>query len=209
MKVIVVDDDAIVAKSLQLILSAENDIEVVGVGTSGPDAVRLFDGQRPDVLLMDVQMPDGDGLAAARDILDAHPDARIIFLTTFSDDEYIVEALRLGARGYLIKQDIATIAPAVRSVMAGQSVLGDEVLERATALGTLAATRPDESALSPLTARERDVMRAVADGLDNTEIAGALCLSEGTVRNHVSAALTKLELKNRTQLAVFYYQNCR
>lgn len=210
MRVIVVDDDAIVAKSLRLILSAEKDIDVVGLGTSGPDAVRLFEDELPEVLLMDIQMPDGDGLTAAREILGAHPTARIVFLTTFSDDEYITGALRLGARGYLIKQDIDTIAPALRAVMAGQSVLGDEVLERATALGAASASvQPDESALSPLTTRERDVARAVADGLDNKEIAGALCLSEGTVRNHISAVLTKLGLRNRTQLAVFYYQNCR
>lgn len=210
MRVIVVDDDAIVAKSLRLILSAEKDIDVVGLGTSGPDAVRLFEDELPEVLLMDIQMPDGDGLTAAREILGAHPTARIVFLTTFSDDEYITGALRLGARGYLIKQDIDTIAPALRAVMAGQSVLGDEVLERATALGAASApVQPDESALSPLTTRERDVVRAVADGLDNKEIAGALCLSEGTVRNHISAVLTKLGLRNRTQLAVFYYQNCR
>ncbi|ERL10032.1 DNA-binding NarL/FixJ family response regulator [Olsenella profusa DSM 13989] len=210
MRVIVVDDDAIVAKSLRLILSAEKDIDVVGLGTSGPDAVRLFEDELPEVLLMDIQMPDGDGLTASREILGAHPTARIVFLTTFSDDEYITGALRLGARGYLIKQDIDTIAPALRAVMAGQSVLGDEVLERATALGAASApVQPDESALSPLTTRERDVVRAVADGLDNKEIAGALCLSEGTVRNHISAVLTKLGLRNRTQLAVFYYQNCR
>lgn len=210
MRVIVVDDDAIVAKSLRLILSAEKDIDVVGLGTSGPDAVRLFEDELPEVLLMDIQMPDGDGLTASREILGAHPTARIVFLTTFSDDEYITGALRLGARGYLIKQDIDTIAPALRAVMAGQSVLGDEVLERATALGAASASvQPDESALSPLTTRERDVVRAVADGLDNKEIAGALCLSEGTVRNHISAVLTKLGLRNRTQLAVFYYQNCR
>lgn len=210
MRVIVVDDDAIVAKSLRLILSAEKDIDVVGLGTSGPDAVRLFEDELPEVLLMDIQMPDGDGLTASREILGAHPTARIVFLTTFSDDEYITGALHLGARGYLIKQDIDTIAPALRAVMAGQSVLGDEVLERATALGAASApVQPDESALSPLTTRERDVVRAVADGLDNKEIAGALCLSEGTVRNHISAVLTKLGLRNRTQLAVFYYQNCR
>lgn len=210
MRVIVVDDDAIVAKSLQLILSAEEDIDVVGIGASGPDAVRLFEAELPEVLLMDIQMPDGDGLAAAREILGAHPGARIVFLTTFSDDEYIAGALRLGVRGYLIKQDIATIAPALRAVMAGQCVLGGEVLERAAALGDASMpAQPDESALDALTTRERDVVHAVADGLDNTEIASALCLSEGTVRNHISAALTKLGLRNRTQLAVFYYQNCR
>lgn len=134
MRVIVVDDDAIVVRSLSTILGAEPDIEVAGTGTSGEEAVSLFSACEPDVVLMDIQMPGGDGLSAAEKILAADPAARVVFLTTFSDDDYIVRALRLGARGYLIKQDVATIAPALRSVMAGQSVLEGEVLARAAAL---------------------------------------------------------------------------
>lgn len=218
MRVIIVDDDPIVANSLSLILSAEADIEPIATSTSGDDAISLFEEHLPDVLLMDIQMPGRDGLSAAEEILSRHPGARIIFLTTFSDDEYIVRALRLGTRGYLIKQDISTIAPALRSVMAGQVVLEGEVLERATTLGarcTSAGGTPQpeilsvEGALAPLTEREREVVRAVADGLDNREIADALCLSAGTVRNHISSILAKLGLKNRTQIAVFFYRNCR
>ena len=217
MRVIIVDDDPIVAKSLSLILSAEADIEPIATSTSGDDAISLFEEHLPDVLLMDIQMPGCDGLSAAEEILSRHPGARIVFLTTFSDDEYIVRALRLGTRGYLIKQDISTIAPALRSVMAGQVVLEGEVLERATTLGarcTSAGGTPQpeilsvEGALVPLTEREREVVRAVADGLDNREIADALCLSAGTVRNHISSILAKLGLKNRTQIAVFFYRNC-
>ncbi len=218
MRVIIVDDDPIVAKSLSLILSVEADIEPIATGTRGDDAITLFEECLPDVLLMDIQMPGCDGLSAAEEILSRHPGARIVFLTTFSDDEYIVRALRLGTRGYLIKQDISTIAPALRSVMAGQVVLEGEVLERATTLGarrTSAGGTPQpeilsvEGALAPLTEREREVVRAVADGLDNREIADALCLSAGTVRNHISSILAKLGLKNRTQIAVFFYRNCR
>lgn len=217
MRVIIVDDDPIVAKSLSLILSVEADIEPIATGTRGDDAITLFEECLPDVLLMDIQMPGCDGLSAAEEILSRHPGARIVFLTTFSDDEYIVRALRLGTRGYLIKQDISTIAPALRSVMAGQVVLEGEVLERATTLGarrTSAGGTPQpeilsvEGALAPLTEREREVVRAVADGLDNREIADALCLSAGTVRNHISSILAKLVLKNRTQIAVFFYRNC-
>lgn len=217
MRVIIVDDDPIVAKSLSLILSAEADIEPIATGTRGDDAITLFEECLPDVLLMDIQMPGCDGLSAAEEILSRHPGARIVFLTTFSDDEYIVRALRLGTRGYLIKQDISTIAPALRSVMAGQVVLEGEVLERATTLGARhksagGTPQPEtlsvEGALAPLTEREREVVRAVADGLDNREIADALYLSAGTVRNHISSILAKLGLKNRTQIAVFFYRNC-
>ena len=130
MRVIVVDDDSLICDSLEIILGAQDGIDVVGTGTSGHDAVRLFAELDPDVALLDIQMPGRDGLSAAREILRGRPDARIVFLATFSDDGYIVQALRLGARGYLIKQDVAAIAPAPRSVMRGQSVLEGEVLAR-------------------------------------------------------------------------------
>lgn len=207
MRVIVVDDDAIVVRSLSTILSVEPDIEVVGAGTSGEEAVSLFSACEPDVVLMDIQMPGGDGLSAAEKILAANPAARVVFLTTFSDDDYIVRALRLGARGYLIKQDVATIAPALRSVMAGQSVLEGEVLARAAALSA-GGVRPSrgEPEMRGLTEREREVVRAIADGMSNAEVAAALYMSEGTVRNHISAILAKLGLRNRTQIAVYYYR---
>ena len=207
MRVIVVDDDAIVVRSLSTILSVEPDIKVVGTGTSGEEAVSLFSACEPDVVLMDIQMPGGDGLSAAEKILAAEPAARVVFLTTFSDDDYIVRALRLGARGYLIKQDVATIAPALRSVMAGQSVLEGEVLARAAALSA-DCVRPqrEEPEMRGLTEREREVVRAIADGMSNAEVAAALYMSEGTVRNHISAILAKLGLRNRTQIAVYYYR---
>ena len=207
MRVIVVDDDAIVVRSLSTILGAEPDIEVAGTGTSGEEAVSLFSACEPDVVLMDIQMPGGDGLSAAEKILAADPAARVVFLTTFSDDDYIVRALRLGARGYLIKQDVATIAPALRSVMAGQSVLEGGVLARAAALSA-DGVRPSrgEPEMRGLTEREREVVRAIADGMSNAEVAAALYMSEGTVRNHISAILAKLGLRNRTQIAVYYYR---
>ena len=207
MRVIVVDDDAIVVRSLSTILSVEPDIEVVGTGTSGEEAVSLFSACEPDVVLMDIQMPGGDGLSAAEKILAANPAARVVFLTTFSDDDYIVRALRLGARGYLIKQDVGTIAPALRSVMAGQSVLEGEVLARAAALSA-DCVRPqrEEPEMRGLTEREREVVRAIADGMSNVEVAAALYMSEGTVRNHISSILAKLGLRNRTQIAVYYYR---
>ena len=214
MRVIVVDDDAIVVRSLATILGAEPDVEVVGTGTSGEEAVSLYSSCSPDVALMDIQMPGGDGLSAAEKILAADPAARVVFLTTFSDDEYIVRALSLGAAGYLIKQDVGGVAPALRAVMAGRSVLEGEVLERAVSLGAPAggkgAPEPDLVAMFPqLTEREREVVRLVAEGLDNREVAAAAYMGEGTVRNHISQILAKLGLRNRTQIAVAYWRALR
>ena len=142
MRVLIVDDDAIVVQSLATILSAEDGIDVVGTCLSGAEAVQEFRRLRPDVLLMDIRMPGADGLSAAEEILEGDPQARIVFLTTFSDDEYIVRALRMGARGYLIKQDVAQIAPALRSVMVGVCVLEGDVLERGASMGMRALPSP-------------------------------------------------------------------
>ena len=142
MRVLIVDDDAIVVQSLATILSAEDGIDVVGTCLSGAEAVQEFRRLRPDVLLMDIRMPGADGLSVAEEILEGDPQARIVFLTTFSDDEYIVRALRMGARGYLIKQDVAQIAPALRSVMVGVCVLEGDVLERGAFMGMRALPAP-------------------------------------------------------------------
>jgi DNA-binding NarL/FixJ family response regulator len=224
-RVFIVDDDPIVRTSLRTILDAQGDIKVCGDCGNGHEACRLFDERRPDILLMDIQMPECGGIEAAEMIIAAHPQARIVFLTTFSDDEYIVAALRLGACGYLIKQEVANIAPALRSVMAGQMVLGGEVVGKVGSLfaetrdgtrGDGSSTRRDGPSVLgntdespwhvPLTEREHEIIGLVAQGLDNKEIAARIYISEGTVRNHVSAILQKLHLKNRTQLAIYYYK---
>ena len=216
MKVLIVDDDALVTQSLATILSVEPDVEVVGRGGSGPEAVEKHRELNPDILLLDIRMPGGDGLGAAEQILAEDEDARIVFLTTFSDDEYIVRALRMGARGYLIKQDVARIAPALRSVMAGVSVLEGEVVERSAAMGlggggsaSGSGQMPRSAVFESLTEREYEVVEAVSEGLDNAEVADRLFMSEGTVRNHISSILAKLGLRNRTQVAVLYYRSAR
>ncbi len=217
MKVLIVDDDALVAQSLSTILSVEDDVEIVGLGRSGPEAIEKYRELKPDILLMDIQMPGGDGLSAAERILAEDVAARIVFLTTFSDDEYIVRALRMGSRGYLIKQDVAQIAPALRSVMAGVCVLEGEVLGRSATMRLNARSepgapqgRPSRSAVfAALTDREYEVVEAVAEGLDNAEVAARLFMSEGTVRNHISSILAKLGLRNRTQVAVMYYRSAQ
>lgn len=216
--VAVVDDDPFVCASLKTILDAQADMVVVGTGTCGPDAIDLFEAHRPHILLMDIQMPCGGGLEAAESILKVHADARIVFLTTFSDDEYIVRALQLGAKGYLIKQDVSDIAPALRSVMAGQSVLGGEVVGRMDSLLRLQSPSGEAGAYAPcpqgrallrdagLTDRELQIVELIAQGMDNREIANVIYIGEGTVRNHISVILQKLDVRNRTQLAVFYYR---
>ena len=217
MKVLIVDDDALVTQSLATILSVEPDVEVVGRGGSGPEAVEKHRELNPDILLLDIRMPGGDGLGAAEQILAEDEDARIVFLTTFSDDEYIVRALRMGSRGYLIKQDVAQIAPALRSVMAGVCVLEGEVLERSATMRLSARPETDGPQNRPLrgtvfaalTDREYEVVEAVAEGLDNAEVAARLFMSEGTVRNHISSILAKLGLRNRTQVAVMYYRSAQ
>lgn len=218
MRVVIADDDAVVVESLRIVLDAQPDIEVAGCGTDGADAVRLAAEAAPDVVLLDIQMPGVDGLAAAEQILAASQPPRVVFLTTFSDDEYIVRALSLGAAGYLIKQDVAGVAPALRAVMAGRSVLEGEVLERAVALGAggaagasgATAEKLDLATVFPqLTDREREVVALIAEGLDNREVAAAAYMGEGTVRNHISSILAKLHLRNRTQIAVAYWRALR
>ena len=294
-RVVIVDDDPFVGASLRTILEARGGVAVAAVGTRGAGAAALYEGLRPDILLLDIRMPDLSGLAAAEAVLAAHPQARIVFLTTFADDDYIVRALALGARGYLIKQDAATLEGALHAVMEGQMVLGSDVTERVTALIGRSAPSPRPPAeasshppvgansqapaeanahplvgassrspwaatstrlprsandvraegdqevaptnadpldvgrqnaretapakrMSPeaggafpafaadLTERERDIAELIAEGLDNREIAGALYLSEGTVRNHISAILQKCGLKNRTQIAIAWWR---
>jgi DNA-binding NarL/FixJ family response regulator len=212
MRLVIIDDDPFICGSLTTILDAQPDIEVVGVGHDGVEAEELYRSYRPDILLTDIQMSRRSGLDAAKAILAEWPEARIVLLTTFTDDEYIVKALRLGTKGYLIKQDVAAIAPALRLVMSGQSVMGDEVLSRVDHLMEGASFDASSSslaahgALSALTPREFEVTELVARGLDNREISAKLFISEGTVRNMISAILQKLDLKNRTQLAVLWYR---
>ena len=162
----------------------------------------LYDIHRPDLLLLDIRMKDMSGLDAAQQILQKHPSARILLLTTFSDDEYIVKALRIGTKGYLLKQDYAHITPAIRAVYDGQTVFGDEIVQRLPDL--LQKKETVDFRKFDLSEKEVDIIRLVADGLSKKEIAEALCFGEGTVRNYLSTILNKLNLRDRTQLAIWY-----
>lgn len=206
MRIIIIDDDKLVCDSLKIILGAQPGIEVVGLGSSGNDAVRLFRELAPDVALLDIQMPGRDGLSAARKILAEDPAARVVFLTTFSDDEYIVAALKLGARGYLIKTDVLAIPPALAQVMEGKRVLEGKPANSVdfSAGVEKAGSHERTGAFAALTDREFEVVRLIAEGLDNKEIAATAYMGEGTVRNHISSILAKLGLRNRTQIAIAY-----
>jgi len=205
MRVIVVDDDKLVAISLKTILEADGEIEVLAMGHNGEEAIVLYEEQEPDVLLMDIRMEKMDGLQAAEQILQKYEKARILFLTTFSDDEYIVKALNLGAAGYILKQDFEGIVPALKAVYGGQSVFGGEVVGK---LPVLVQTKEEfDYSKYDISPKEQEIIAQVAEGLSNKEIAEKLFLGEGTVRNYVSVILEKLGLRDRTQLAVFYLKN--
>lgn len=217
MRIAIVDDDPIVCQSLETILTATGTAEELWTANDGDTAVRRYfetPASRPDVLLIDIQMPGTSGLDAAREILATDPAARILFLTTFTDQSYIAQAMGLGAKGYLIKQDVAAVGPALQAVMAGQVVLGAEVLGKLTERTPDPADSDDsgdtaDSIEGLLGEREREITALVAEGLDNRDIAARLFLSEGTVRNRISAILDKLGLTNRTQLAILWLNTHR
>lgn len=202
MRVVIVDDDVLVSSALKTILEAEGDVTVAASGTDGSEAAGLYREYQPDVLLMDIRMREVSGLAAAREILKEDPAARILLLTTFSDDEYIVKALKYGVKGYLLKQDYQSILPAIRAVCTGQTVFGTEITSKLPDL--LKEKQSFDYKRRGMTGKENQVASLVAEGLSNKEIAGELFLSEGTVRNYISDILDKLELRDRTQLAVYY-----
>lgn len=207
MRVVIVDDDSLVAISLKTILEADKGIEVAATGQNGKEAIALYEKFQPDVLLMDIQMQEMDGLMAAEILRSRFPQTKILFLTTFSDDEYIVKALQVGAKGYILKQDFPGIVPALYAVCQGQSVFGGEIVTKLPEL--MQVKNSFDFARYEISEKERAVIEQVALGHSNKEIAEELFLSEGTVRNYISSILDKLSLRDRTQLAVFYYQEVR
>ena len=205
MKIVIVDDDIFVSGALTTILEASGKVTVAASGTDGKEAAELYKIHQPDVLLMDIRMKEKSGLDASAEILEEFPEAKILLLTTFSDDEYIVKALKLGAKGYLLKQDYASILPALEAVCSGQTVFGTEIMSRIPELIHSGSSFHYED--YDISRRELEIIRLIADGLSNKEIASQLFLSEGTVRNYLSSILDKLQLRDRTQVAVFYYKH--
>lgn len=206
MRVLIVDDDRLVTSALKMILESDREIEVAGTGNSGKQAIDLYMASKPDVLLMDIRMDEMTGIEAAKIILEKDNEAKILFLTTFSDEEYIVETFRIGAKGYILKQNYESIIPSVKAVYMGQRVFGDEIIMKIPVYLDDSKSRQGKSNFD-LSEKEIEIITQVANGLSNREIAEALFLSEGTVRNYISAILEKLNLRDRTQLAIFYYKN--
>lgn len=201
--VLLVDDQQLIRQGIEILLDAEPDISVVGQASNGQEAIERTAALHPDVVLMDVQMPVMDGVTATAEIVRRFPAVAVIILTTFDDDETVFDGLKAGARGYLLK-DISSdeMADAVRAVASGGALIEPSITRRVVAEFSRLASRPadPQAALpEPLTERELDVLHALARGLSNREIAEQLYITEGTVKNHVSNLLGKLEVRDRMQ----------
>jgi DNA-binding NarL/FixJ family response regulator len=207
-RVLLADDQALVRAGFRMILNAEPDIEVAGEAGGGLAAVTNAEGLRPDVILMDVRMPDLDGIEATRRIVRDEDSPRVLVLTTFDLDEYVYEALRAGASGFLLKDAPEDqLLAAIRVVAAGGSLFAPSVTRRLIQrFAEDHAPSENLERLNELTDRERDVLKLIARGLSNSEIAGELVVSEHTTKTHVSSILRKLELRDRVQAVVLAYE---
>ncbi len=203
MKVIICDDQAIVRDGLELLLNLERDIDVVGLAQDGAEAVELVAQHQPDLVLMDLKMPGMNGIEATRQIRTHYPEVEVLVLTTYDDDEWVFDAIRAGATGYLLKDTSrADVIQAVRGTVAGRSFVDPQVTGKLLQHVASQQEHPATLITDKLTDREVDVLRLLAQGLNNADIAGRLYLSEGTVRNYISAIISKLDVADRTQAAV-------
>lgn len=203
-RVLICDDQHMVAEGLRAILSTAAHIEVVGVAHDGAEAVAQVAATKPDVVLMDIKMPRMNGVDATRAIRRQHPDTRVLILTTFDADEWVFEAIRAGAAGYLLKDSPrAALLEAIEGTAAGKTHVDPAVAGRLFAQVAQAAPAQDNAQLATLTGREREVLVCLGRGLSNAAIASQLHMAEGTVRNNVSNILGKLNLTDRTQAALF------
>lgn len=203
MRVLVCDDQAIVRDGLELLLKLESDFEVIGISQDGAEAVEMADKLLPDVVLMDLKMPGMTGVEATRRIVASHPGIKVLILTTFDDDEWVFDAIRAGATGYILKDTPREkVIEAIRGTFTGKSYVDPVVAGKLLQFVSSKQEEPQSLLTEKLTTREVDVLKAISHGLSNTDIAARLHLSEGTVRNHISAIFAKLEITDRTQAAI-------
>ncbi len=214
--VIIADDQNILREGLKMILNMEEDISVCALASDGKEAYELCKVYLPDVVLMDIKMPRVNGVEATKKIKNDFPNIKIIVLTTFNDDEFIFDALKYGASGYLLKDATPeTIAKAIRTVNEGGALIQPDVaakvIDKFSKMAFDGNRNENDTRVKELTDRELDICRAVGEGKNNREIADEIFLSEGTVKNHITNILDKLELRDRTQLAIFSIKNnlCR
>ena len=208
MKIIICDDQAIVRDGLEMLLKLERDIEIVGVASDGAEAVEMVAKKTPDLVLMDLKMPVMNGIEATRQIRNKYPTVKVLVLTTYDDDEWVFDALQAGASGYLLKDTPREeLVRAIRGTVAGKTYVDPSIAGKVLRQATSHQTQPTTLITANLTDREIEVLRLIARGLSNADIAERLFLSEGTVRNHVSAILAKLGVADRTQAAVLAIQH--
>lgn len=211
-RVLIVDDQELFRESLKVVLSVSPGVEVIGAASGVQEALKSAANLQPDVVLMDIRMPGMDGVEGTRLFKERWPDMKVVVLTTFDDDEYVFGALKNGASGYLLKgSSVSELSKAIQIVHEGGAMLNPEIASKAIrqfssmAKGS-ASLQVDRQGEAELSRGERQVIQAVGRGLSNKEIAGELCLSEGTVRNAISGILSKLDLRDRTQLAIWAVQ---
>jgi NarL family two-component system response regulator LiaR len=208
MKVIVCDDQAIVRDGLVMLLKLEPDIDIVGTAEDGAEAVEMVADEGADLILMDLKMPIMNGVEATRQIMMKHPGVKVLVLTTYADDEWVFDAIQAGASGYLFKDTPREeLIKAVRGTVTGKTYVDPSVAGKVLEQVSSRQTQPATLITSKLTQREVEVLRLIARGLTNADIANQLFLSDGTVRNHVSAILAKLGISDRTQAAVIAIQH--
>ena len=211
-KVLIADDQELMRQSLQIILGMEKDIEVVGTVANGLEVIRAVRKEKPDVILMDIRMPEMDGVVCTQIIKENYPDIRVIVLTTFDDDEYVFNALKYGASGYLLKGISAKeLAEAIRKVYHGTAMINEDIASKVLKLFSRMAQvnlaiQVDEEHAAEFRPTEWNIIALVGRGMSNKEIAAKLSLSDGSVRNSLSTILSKLDLRDRTQLAIWAVQ---
>lgn len=211
-KILIADDQELIRQSLQIILGLEKDFEVLDSVANGLEVVRAVRKEKPDVILMDIRMPEMDGVVCTQIIKENYPDIKIIILSTFDDDEYIFNALKYGASGYLLKgASTGELSEAIRKVYQGTAMINEDIASKVLKMFSRMAqanlaVQVDEQQVAGLRPTERQIVSLVGCGMSNKEIAGKLNLSEGTVRNSLSTILSKLALRDRTQLAIWAVQ---